>query len=170
MGIGNLIIALASLIDQRTPQKPNFLHTSWQLVLLLLHLNLFWHVLDIFEREEWLFLEFLYIVSGAAIIYFATSVLLPDESSSNKADVRAHFLHIKRQFFGFLALLQIWVIGFDLIMGFGITNAGIVNFAGFIYFIIMSSISNESGLRYGTIVAWFLFVILFSARAAGLLT
>ena len=116
MGIGNLIIALASLIDKRTPQQSDMLHTSWQLLLLLMHFNLFWHVLDIFDREGWQFLEFLYIVSGAVIMYFATSILLPDQSSSNKQDVHAHFLNVKQQFFGFLGLLQIWIIGFDFII------------------------------------------------------
>ncbi|CAB1077451.1 hypothetical protein D1AOALGA4SA_5239, partial [Olavius algarvensis Delta 1 endosymbiont] len=33
--------------------------------------------------EEWKFLEFLYIVAGAMLIFFATHLLLPDSSSAD---------------------------------------------------------------------------------------
>lgn len=47
IGIGNIIMALAALVDRRTPIKPDAIHTSWVVLLLLVHFNLFWHVLDI---------------------------------------------------------------------------------------------------------------------------
>ena len=51
-GIGNIIVGLAVLVDKRTPVKADTVHTSWVLLLLLIHFIMFWHVLDILSIEE----------------------------------------------------------------------------------------------------------------------
>ncbi len=90
MGVGNIIMALAAIIDKRTTLKVDPIHTSWVVLLLLVHFNLFWHVLDILTIEEWNFLGFLYVVAGAVIIFFATHILLPD-AANESTDVREHY-------------------------------------------------------------------------------
>ncbi len=70
------------------------MHTGWA-ILLLIHFNLFWHVLDILAVEEWKFLEFLYIEAGAINIFLATYVLLPD-ASIKIMDVRGHYFDVRR--------------------------------------------------------------------------
>lgn len=89
------------------------------MVLLLIHLNMFWHVLEILN-QEWMFLGFLFVISGPIILYFATRVLLPDPGDAQFNDPSAHYLSIAPQFFLLIALLQVWLFGVDLRLGNGI--------------------------------------------------
>ena len=170
MGVGNIIVGLAVLVDKRTPVKADTVHTSWVLLLLLLHFNLFWHVLDILSIEEWKFLEFLYIVAGAMLIFFATHLLLPDPSSADAGDLRAHYFNISRQFFSFLALLQVWILGVDLLLGKGFTSAGIFNVIALVLFVILALVSRPKVHSVGTGVGWLFFIIVMAVRALGLLS
>ena len=170
MGVGNIIVGLAVLVDKRTPVKADAVHTSWVLLLLLIHFNMFWHVLDILSIEEWKFLEFLYIVAGAMLIFFATHLLLPDPSSADAGDLRAHFFNISRQFFSFLALLQVWILGVDLLLGKGFTSAGIFNVIALVLFVILALVSRPKVHSVGTGVGWLFFIIVIAIRALGLLS
>ena len=170
MGVGNIIVGLAVLVDKRTPVKADTVHTSWVLLLLLIHFNMFWHVLDILSIEEWKFLEFLYIVAGAMLIFFATTILLPDHSSADAGDLRAHYFTISRQFFSFLALLQVWILGVDLLLGKGFTSAGIFNVIALVLFVILALASQPKVHSVGTGVGWLLFIIVMAVRALGLLS
>jgi hypothetical protein len=165
IGVGNIIMGLAVLVDKRTPVKADAIHTSWVLLLLLIHFNMFWHVLDILSIEEWKFLEFLYIVAGAILIFFATHLLLPDPSSADAGDLRTHYFNISRQFFSFLALLQVWMLGVDLLLGKGFTSDGIFNVIALVLFVILALVSQPKVHNVGTGVGWLLFIIVIAVRA-----
>ncbi len=165
LGISNIIVGLAVLVDKRTPAKADTFHTSWVLLLLLIHFYMFWHVLDILSIEEWKFLEFLYIVAGAMLIFFATHLLLPDPSSADAGDLRAHYFNISRQFFCFLALLQIWNLGVDFLLGKGFSSAGIFDAIALVLFVILAVVSQPKVHSVGTGVGWLLFFILILVRA-----
>ena len=158
IGIGNIIMALAVLVDRRTPVKPDAMHTSWVVLLLLVYFNLFWHVLDILTVADWNFLEFLYIVAGPMLLFFATHVLLPDASSSVANDLRAHYFGISRQFFFFLALLELWTMGVDLMLRKGLTAASSFNAAAFALAILLAYSQQPKVHSLGTGAAWILFV------------
>jgi hypothetical protein len=168
MGIGNIVMALATIVDKRTPVKTDLIHTSWVILLLLVYLNLFWHVLDILTIEEWAFLEFLYIVAGAIIIFFATQVLLPDPSSPDANNLRDYYFGICRQFFFFLALLQIWVVGVDFLLGKGFTTPGIFNVVAFFLFITMASSQHAKLHNIGTGLAWLLYLCVSVFKGMGI--
>jgi len=170
MGVCNIIVGLAVLVNERTPVKADSVHTSWVLLLLLIHFNMFWHVLDILSIEEWKFLEFLYIIAGAMLIFFATHILLPDHSSADAGDLRAHYFTISRQFFSFLALLQVWILGVDLLLGKGFTSDGIFNVISLVLFVILALVTQPKVHSVGTGVGWLLFIIVMAVRALGLLS
>jgi hypothetical protein len=52
IGIGNLLMALPSLVDRRDDFQIGRVHLSWIAFLLILHLNLFWQVLRVLEVER----------------------------------------------------------------------------------------------------------------------
>ena len=164
--ICNILMALAATVDKRSPVRANAMHTGWVILLLLIHFNLFWHVLDILTVEEWKFLEFLYIEAGAINIFLATYVLLPD-ASINTMDVRGHYFDVRRQFFGLLGLMMIWTVGVDLLFGDGFTSAHGLNLVGLVLFIIMASSSKIWVHRIGTGVAWILFAVMLTASGSG---
>lgn len=166
IGIGNIIMALAALIDKRNPVKADVIHTSWVLLLLLMHFNLFWHVLDILSIETWQFMAFLYIVAGAIVIFFATNVLLPD-ASSNTTDLRSHYFDVRRQFFGFLGLLMVWTVGVDILLGDGLTTASIFNLVGLVLFLALALFSQPKVHAIGTGAAWLFFIAMLGAKGMG---
>ena len=168
MGVGNIIMALAAIIDKRTTLKADSIHTSWVVLLLLMHFNLFWHVLDILSIEEWAFLGFLYVVAGAVIIFFATHILLPD-ASSGTTDVREHYYDSHGRFFGLLALLMAWSLGVDFLFGGGLTSAGIANIIGFVFFAVLAMSSQPAVHRIGAGVGWLFFIALVAARGVGII-
>jgi hypothetical protein len=170
MGVGNIIMGLAVLLDKRTPVKADIIHTSWVLLLLLIHFNLFWHVLDILSIDEWKFLEFIYIVAGAMLVFFATHVLLPDPSSADAGDLRAHYFNSSRQFFSFLALLQVWTLGVDFLFGDGFIFASVFNLAALVLFGILALTSQPKVQSIGTAAGWLLFLTVLIARGLGLLS
>lgn len=167
IGIGNIIVALAAIVDKRSPAKADAFHTSWVVLVLLMHFNLFWHVLDILSVETWQFVEFLYIVTGAILIFFATHVLLPD-ASSNTSDVRAHYFGVRRQFFGFLGLLMIWTVGVDFLMGSGLTPNGILNLVGLVLFLALASLPQPRVHTIGTGIGWLFYILVLGAKGSGL--
>lgn len=167
IGISNIVMALASLFDKRSPLKPDGYHTSWVVILLLLHFNLFWHVLDILSLENWVFLEFLYVVSGAILIFFATHILLPD-AASGTTDLRAHYFDVRRQFFGLLALLMVWIVGVDFLLGSGWTSAATLNLIGFVLFVVMASTSQHRVHAICTAITWLFLLVSLSAKGVGI--
>jgi hypothetical protein len=169
IGIGNIVMSLAAVIDRRTTIKAAVLHTSWVILLLLVYFNLFWHVLDLLAVQDWKFLDFLYIVSGAILIVFATHVLLPDASSSDANDLRLHYMGVSHQFFLFMSLLQAWTLGVDFLLGTGLTVASAFNLVALVLFVVLM-LSRAPGLhRTGAVTTWILFLAAMAARGAGII-
>ena len=159
ISIGNILMSIADAIDRRSPLRATAMLTGWIILLLLVHFKLFWHVLDILTIEEWSFLGFLYIEAGAILILLATYVLLP-EASINPTDAKGHYFDIRRQFFGFLVLLMLWMVGVDLLFGSGFNTETGINLFGFVVFIVMASSSHIWVHRIGTGIAWIMFTAL----------
>jgi len=167
MGIGNIVIFLATIVDKKTPIKTDLIHISWVVLLLLVYFNMFWHVLDILTVEEWSFFEFLYIVAGAIIVFFASQILLPDSSRPEVNNLREHYFGICRQFFFFLAILQVWIIGVDFVLRKGFTTPGIFNVIGLFLFISLSSSGSARLHSIGTLLAWILYMGLSLLKSIG---
>ena len=166
LGIANIVAALASLVGRTPTIKVDPLHVNWTLILLLIYLNLFWHTTDLLVIEQWAFAGFLYIVAGAILIFFATSVLVP-EASLGDTDLRAHYFQVSRRFFSLLALLQVWIIGADLILTGEMTTAGIGNAVALGLIVVLASTQQLRVHVAGTAVTWVLYVAAMSLRSAG---
>jgi hypothetical protein len=158
MAIGSIVTALAVTVDRRSHLKFDKLHTSWMLLLLLVCFNLFWHVLDILSIEEWVFLEFLYIVGGAVIVLFASHVLVPDAASGSSSDMRRYYYEVAPQFFVFVALLQAWVFGVDLMFGGGFTAGSALNAVVGLIALALATTKSPGNHQAGTAAAWLVFV------------
>ena len=160
MGIANIISTLANVVNRRSTLRSDKLHTSWMVLMLLVHFKLFWHALSILDIEEWVFLDFLFIIAGPLLAFFATSVLLPDASDSEQDDIRGHYFNCSGQFFFLFGLLQAWIIGTDLFLGHGFTGAGVFNLViGTLAFSLAASKSPRFH-GAGAMVGWVLFVIM----------
>ncbi len=151
MGIGHILVAAAAMVDRRVKQRISALHLNWTLILLLTYFNFFWHTLDLLATEEWVFASFLYMIAGAILIYFATCVLLPDMPADESLDLRAFYFEVSRQFFLMLALLQVWIIGVDMLLGAGFTSAGVVNLVTLLLALLLASSQKVTVHAGGTV-------------------
>ena len=169
MGIGHILVAAAAMVDRRVARRIDVLHVNWTILLLLIYFNLFWHTLDLLSTEQWGFASFLYIMTGAILIYFATCVLLPDMPADESLDKRAFYFEVSRQFFLMLALLQVWIIGVDVLLGAGFTSGGIVNLATLLLALLLASSQKVTVHAGGTVVAWVLFLGSTGLRSLGII-
>ncbi len=144
IGIGNILMGLSSLLNQSSPREIDWLPTSWLLLLLLQHLHMFWHTLTILEAEQWEFDGFLYVVSGPILLFLATSLLLADPVGAGPGEPRAHYFRVAPRFFSLLAVLMLWMIGVDFVLGTGFTPAGLWNAVLLVLFLVLA---RSQGLR-----------------------
>jgi len=112
----------------------------------------------------------LIFVAGAILVFFATHVLLPAPSSADAGDLRAHYFNVNRQFFSFLALLQIWILGVDFLFGDGFISASVFNVVALALFGVLALSPQSIVHSIGTVAGWLLFVAMFVARGLGLLS
>ncbi|KPK15724.1 MAG: hypothetical protein AMK69_26845 [Nitrospira bacterium SG8_3] len=158
MGIANVLVGLSSLVDRQTEMKPYGIHTGWIVLLLLIYFNQFWNLLDIFTIEEWRFRDFIFAVSGPVILFFATSVILPQVTNANAGDLKTHYFKISRQFFQLMALLQVWAIGVDVFLMGGLSLLNVFHVVLLIFFAVLASTKEERFHKTGLGVAWVMFL------------
>lgn len=107
MGFGNILSALTPMF--KSPEqffKVKSLKLWWVVVCLII-LDAFWRCVDIFEFEEWNFAEFLLIIVGASLLFFASTALPEDD---DEPDVR-------KVFFSCVLGYQIWILAIALLFG-----------------------------------------------------
>ena len=169
IGIANILASLASKIDFSSKQTNPGIWVSWLILLLLAHFNMFWHTIAIISIEEWAFAGFLYIVTGPILIFFATDLMLPEPSHPESSDLRAHYFTVSRRFFYIIAVLQLWMIGVDVVLGRGFTGAGGFNVVMFALAVTLALSQLPKLHVLGTGLAWVLFLTSLALRGLGVI-
>ena len=164
IGIGNILMGLSTLLGQRSPREIDWLPASWVILLLLQHLNMFWHTRTILEAEEWGFGGFLYVVTGPILLFLSTSLLLADPVQAGPSDARAHYFRVARKFFSFMAVLMLWMIGVDFVLGSGFTAAGVWNAGLVVLFLILANSKGDRLHVTLTGVTWLMVLSLLLSR------
>jgi hypothetical protein len=167
IGIGNILMSLATMVDRRSAVAASRMRISWIVLLLLVYFNLFWHTLDVLSIENWTFLEFLYLILGPVLILFASQVLLPNPSSTDAGDLNERYFEVSRPFFLLLAASQIWVNGVDLILGGGLTRTGWINGVATFFALILAFSHNRTVHLLLTIAMWLLFLVELAVQGLG---
>jgi len=167
LGIAHVVMAAAAVVAGDRESRPDGLLAAWTVLLLLVYLELFWHTLDLLNVEEWAFGGFLYVILGPMLLFFATNVLLPGASVPEGASAREHYLSASARFFGLLALVQVWIIGVDQLLGIGFTTATALTAAAAVLAAVLASTRRVRVHVVGTTVAAVLFVAGFIIPGAG---
>ncbi len=167
IGIGNILMSLAAMVDRRSPVAASRMHISWIILLLLVYFNLFWHTLDVLSIENWTFSEFLYLILGPVLVLFASQVLLPNPSSTDAGELSERYFEVSRPFFLLLAATQIWVNGVDLILGDGLTRFGGLNGVATVFALVLAFSRNRTVHLLVTIAMWLLFLIAWAVQGLG---
>ena len=165
IGIGNLLMALSGLIDHRTESQHHWIPTSWLLLLLLQHLNLFWHTLEILENEQWLFGTFLYIVTGPILLFLALGLMLPAPDAGKETSPVDQYVRVARKFFSIMSIFMLWNIGVDFVLGLGAAGFSVSNLGFLLLFLLLAWSKEERIHGAATVVTGALMLLVLSMQA-----
>ena len=167
IGIGNILMSLAALLDRRSNVSASRIHISWMVLLLLIYFNLFWHTLDVLSIETWTFSEFLFLILGPVLILFASQVLLPNLSLAEAGDLSERYFEVSRSFFLLLAASQVWVNGVDLFLGGSLTRLGAFNGVAMVFAFVLAFSRSRTVHLLLTIAMWVLFLTTWAVQGLG---
>ena len=170
LGIGNVLGALAEIVRKGRDAKLDPVHIVWIALLLGAHFNLFWHTLDLLTVERWGFTGFLYVISGPILIFFCTGILVAELPDSTDMGARAHYFRVIGRFFLLFAMLKIWIVGADIVLGRGFTGAGALNAGVFALVLVLAIWRNYRAHVICAVVGVFIFLAATVLRGMGVIT
>jgi hypothetical protein len=168
LGIVSIITALASIVNRKSDVKVSGMHLNWLVLLLLAHFNIFWHTIDILNVENWEFIGFLYTIAGPILTFFAASIIVPEGSIDDASELRDYYFRIARQFFQIFAMVQLWVLGSDLVLHGGFVPPSTLNLIVLALAVVLSISRSEGVHRAGVAVGWLIFLTQLALRGLGL--
>ena len=92
MAIGNILMASAEIAGGLRRPMPERIQLSWIFLMLFALLSLFWETTVLLEVENWLFIEFLYVIAGPMVLLFATSVITAPTHDEQGGENHSHSL------------------------------------------------------------------------------
>ncbi|MGB5278299.1 MAG: hypothetical protein WBO73_03370 [Gammaproteobacteria bacterium] len=113
MAIGNILMVCAEIAGGLRRPMPERIQLSWIFLMLFALLSLFWETTALLEVEQWLFVEFLYVIAGPMVLLFATSVITAPASDQESIESHGHYFELCPRFFIMLALHEVWILGID---------------------------------------------------------
>ena len=154
IAIGNTLMTCAEIAGGLRRPAPERIQLSWILLMLFALLSLFWETKVLLEIEQWLFVEFLYVISGPMILLFATSVIIAPSQTDIGVGSHDHYLELSTRFFLMLALHELWILGIDYWYA-SFTTINLVNGAMMLLFIVLAFSGN---LRVHVTGAWLIWI------------
>jgi hypothetical protein len=99
LGVGRLISSIRSVFS---PNRRDWLHASFVVLLVLLHLFQWWRLWPLHDVSTWNFLQFLIVIGSPICLYFAAQVLVSDFPAGVES-WQDHFADAHRWFFAAIA-------------------------------------------------------------------
>jgi hypothetical protein len=170
MGIGNILVTLADVFNHATRSRRSGVHVAWIVLLLLVHFNLFWQTKALVDREAWQFGDFLLVIAGPVLMFFATNVLLTAPSERESVDLEKFFAALGRRFFLMLVAVQAWILVVAFTLMGGLSSGDTFNIAfGVLPLVLMLNSAHRIQVA-GVAVAWVLALLGMVLRGVGLIT
>ena len=154
MGIGNILMTLADILNHATPSRRDRVHAAWIVLLLLIHFNVFWHTKAILSVDDWQFASFLLAIAGPVVLFFATSIALTKPPEQEPAEPRRFFDAIGRRFFLMVALLQVWIVGVSYSLAGSFVANDLVNVGFFVLALVLAAKPRAPYQVPGVWIAW----------------
>ena len=154
MAVGNTLMTCAEITGGLRRPIPERIQLSWICLMLLALLSLFWETTALLEIEQWLFVEFLYVIAGPMIMLFAASVITAPSQAELSVESHSHYLELSGRFFLMLALHELWVLGIDYRYA-SLNIISLINGAMMLLFVVLAFSSN---LRVHVAGAWLIWI------------
>jgi hypothetical protein len=170
MGIGNVLVTLADVFNHATRSRRNGVHVAWMVLLLLVHFNLFWETKELVDRKVWKFGEFLLVIAGPVLLFFATNVLLTEPSEEESADLEGFFAVLGRRFFLMFLAVQAWILVVAITLIGGLSSSDTFNITfGVLALVLMLKSAHRIQVA-GVAVGWVLALLGMTLRGVGLIS
>lgn len=105
LGVTNLLLGLARVIQLRERVKIYWPTLAWALTLLLVHVQTWWTMFSLREIEVWTFPLFALVLLQPILLFFLSALTLPDFDRHDTLDLRSNYFAQARWFFGILLAL-----------------------------------------------------------------
>lgn len=118
LGLTQLFAGIGNMVQVRRRVKPYCLHSVWIVLMIGLHIQMWWSFWMLRGVHEWTYTSFAFVLLGPATLVIASHVLLP-ELVDGTIDVERHYYDTRTVFFGLLAAAGAWALLLEAAMGLG---------------------------------------------------
>lgn len=105
LGITSLLTGLARIVQMRGQVRVFWPTIVWALTLLLVHVQTWWTMFGLRHVETWSFLAFALTLMQPILLYFLSTLVLPDFDRDEGLDLRANYFAQARWFFGIMIVV-----------------------------------------------------------------
>ncbi len=116
LGLTQLFAGIGNLVQIRRRVKRFWLHTVWVLLLIVLHVHMWWSFWALRGVTHWTYATFVYVLVGPALLVIASHIIIP-ELLGERIDVQRHYFDTGPLFFGILAAAAVWAMFLEPVMG-----------------------------------------------------
>jgi len=116
LGLTQLFAGIGNLVQIRRRVKRFWLHTLWVLLLIVLHVHMWWSFWALRGVTHWTYATFVYVLIGPAALVIASHIIIP-ELLDGRIDVERHYFDTGPLFFGILAGAAAWAMFLEPVMG-----------------------------------------------------
>jgi hypothetical protein len=153
IAIGNILMTCAEIAGGLRRPMPERIQLSWIFLVLFALLSLFWETTALLGIDEWLFVEFLYVIAGPMVLLFATSVITAPAQDEQSGESHSHYFGLCRRFFVMLALHEVWILGIDYWYA-NINTLSLINAAMLFLFLLLAVSSSLRVHVAGASLVW----------------
>ena len=130
LGVTQLLAAVAGVLRNRATLRLDVTSMAWAATLLLVHVQAWWSLFGLHDRDDWRFAGFCAVLLPPALLYLLSALVLPPPGA--RLDLAANFERHRRVFHGLLLALVASSLGRDLVLSGHLPATGNVAFhAGF---------------------------------------
>lgn len=116
LGLTQLLAGIGNYVQIRRRVSFYWLHTSWVMLLIVLHLHMWWSFWVLRQVTDWNYGAFLYVLIGPSTLVIASHILIP-ELIEGRIDVERHYYDTRTLFFGMLAATGLWAMFLEPVTG-----------------------------------------------------
>lgn len=116
LGLTQLLAGIGNFVQVRRRVDFYWLHTAWMVLLIFLHLQVWWSFWATRVVADWNYAMFVYVLVGPGALVVASHILVP-ELLEGRIDVRRHYFDTAPVFFGILTVAAVWAIFIEPITG-----------------------------------------------------
>lgn len=116
LGITQLLAGVGNFVQIRRRVRFYWLHAIWVLLLVVLHLHVWWSFWVLRGVQDWNYGIFTYVLIGPAALVIASHVVMP-ELIDGRIEVEAYYYDTARVFFGLLLLVAVWAMFLEPMTG-----------------------------------------------------